>query len=526
MFIKKVCGYLSGGIPTILLSFVACILSLFTVISCDYVRLNFDSINEFNRVFKDPSWFGLGFLNIQDYDEGKTATYWEHNTTCYTYDELSIEHFRSNSIKTALGFGVTSLIMTFLVFILAAVLMCLKKSKTRLVIRGFGFVLSLLSFIFQLCAFRAVFDDENGGVCDPSSYVYFYDSYPHLEFPEIRYMRFFKECTRGPGSRIAVAAAIFQIFTTVWLALNMCVTKMGTFEDKEGNIDATKVDKSMYDSVIPVEDIPIIKPKVAFVDNEEVTEQNVKFSEPPSPPSPLRMPYNGETEKVPSSPNSEKTHPAFEEMEVVESASEEETIPLTIAAVKSEESAQAVDLIAALAFTGGISEDNVQEVDIIAKKEEDMIAEKEEDIQEVDIIAEKEEDVQEVDIIAEKEEIVKGEEEDILKKEEDVEEGTEVKREDFEKVEDIEEEEDLPPLVQKKAPETKDAKIAEDAEPQIAKKEEEIGDKEDVGEEEEVEEEEANDAADALSLYTTDVRKEGEATVGNVRIASMKSGRF
>lgn len=338
--------------------------------------------------------------------------------------------------------------------------MCLKKSTTRAVIRGISFVLSLLSFVLQIVAYKAAFDDENGGVCDPSSYVYWYDSYPHLEYPEVRYMRFFKECSPGPGSKLAIVATVFQIITTVWLALNAaCVSRQGLFEDDEEDVDLKKQDRSAYDSVIPVEPIPLNKPRVAFVDNEEVTEEQVKLTS-------LKMPYNEETEKEPiaSSPNSEKTHPAFEEVEVVESVIEEETVPLTIVAVKSEE------------------------------------------------------DVQEVGKIVEKEETDK--EEDIMKKEEDVEEETEVKREDFEKVEDIEEDVDLPPLVQKKAPETKDAKIAQDAEPQIAKKEKEIADKEDV------EEEEVNDAADAVSLYTTDVRKEGEATVGNVRIASMKSGRF
>jgi hypothetical protein len=52
---------------------------------------------------------------------------------------------------------------------------------------------------------------------------------------------------------------------------------------------------------------------------------------------------------------------------------------------------------------------------------------------------------------------------------------------------------------------------------EIIEKEEEVAEKEEV-------EEDQDDGA--YSLYTTNVRKEAEATVGNVKIASMKSGRF
>lgn len=408
--IKKTCGMIFGEWSTILFSFMATILSILVPLGCDYVRLHFAAINDSNIYFKDPSWFGIGLLYHQNFDENKSSSEWIHNATCYSYDALSLEMFRSSSLESALRPAIGGAALSILVFVIVVLATCIKRGC--FVLRLCNMFFSFLSAMFQLSAFLMAFGDSPGKVCDVDHYRNWYDTYSNFEYPDVRYMKFFKECTTGSTGQIALASISLQFITLLWMIMNIFAKKIALaneIEDANNMKPIKSVDKPGLD-VIPIESITTGNPQqVEFLDDQNAIESEILV---PSPP--LKKEKDIEAGPVPFV-GSEETEPAVEEVDESVGSPNEETIPLTTPAAKEEE--------------------------IVAEKVEDT----------------------------------------------------------------MEELDDLPPLVQKKSVDFQD----------------------EVGLDEEGEESQnQNVAEDAVSLKTTDVRKEGEATVGTVKIASMQSGRF
>jgi hypothetical protein len=409
--LKEICYFVGGEWPTLVFSLIASILSLFTITGCDYVRLNFASINDANRYFKDPSYFGLGFANLQNFDENKNSYKWELNSTCYSYDDLSLEMFGSSSLKSAFTPATAATVLSIIVIIVAIVTKWF-KNKGCYPLRVLNIILSLISAILQIVALQIAFSTNSGGVCDPSTYGdNWYVKYDKFEYLKLRYMKFFSECTLGKTGEIALVCIVFQFITTVWMCLNYCLKKK----------EISSMDSAGADEMNKSDD----KVDIYHQDRDVFLPQK----DPPTPP-----PKEIDIEKGNIQPAlSEELKPPAEEM-----------IPLT----KEDSNVENGDEVEKV--------ENSEEADNVEKDDEVEIVEKDDEIENV-------EKDDEIDNVKKNDEI------------ENVESG---------------EEDDLPPLVERKM-------VVDEG-----------------GEEEDV------------SLYTTDVRKEGEATVGSVKIASMKSGRF
>jgi len=238
---RTVCVFLWGDWVAALWAIVAFLLSLFTFFGCDYVRLNFDAINDSGVYFQQPSWFGLGLSYHQNFDENKNSIIWEHNATCYNYDDLAISMFRSTSLSNAFQFTAIATVMNAILILLICVVICSKRQCY--VGRILNCSASLASTLLQIFAYLSIFSASNGGVCDPSTYGNnWYTKFSPFRYPNTAYMKFFTECTTGATSKIALGSIVCQSLTLLWMCINLFIllrTNAST-EEKEKEEDIVK----------------------------------------------------------------------------------------------------------------------------------------------------------------------------------------------------------------------------------------------------------------------------------------------
>jgi hypothetical protein len=221
-------------IITILLSCGATVLSFFTLFGCDYVRLNFAALSDKFDFFTEPSWFGLGFLTHQNFDEGKNILTWNLSPKCYFYDEVGVDMFRSSSLGSGSVLAICSTGCSTAVLLLT-ILTLFYTGRKCVAIHAMTILLSILSVVYQLIVIVLAFDDENGGVCDPSSYGdNWYDKFPSEKYSNIRYMQFFSECTRGSTFNLAVAAMITESAVAVSIMVSLYLSYISSKAVKEG----------------------------------------------------------------------------------------------------------------------------------------------------------------------------------------------------------------------------------------------------------------------------------------------------
>lgn len=306
-------GVLFGEWATAVLSLIPFFLSLFTLIGCDYVRLHFAALNDSGIYFTNPSWFGIGFINHQDYVTNKNSFSWELNATCSNYDDIGKDIFRSSNLSGSLMLTALATIMAVIVFATIIVLVCIKKSC--FFGRLFNCTLSLTSAVLQIGAIFHAFASSGGGVCDESKYGNnFYGTYSPFEYPKLTYMKFFSKCTMGATGRIAIAAAILQCFTFIWLCLNAVAAK------NKASADTAPVEVQKGRSI--PQQVNKDEQKVAFIDDAGAEEPNVIY--PASPPQSTDDDIEAGMVDHPPSPESSDITEEF-----IEGSAVEEIVPLT-----------------------------------------------------------------------------------------------------------------------------------------------------------------------------------------------------
>jgi hypothetical protein len=461
-----ICGIIWSELTTTLFSLLAFILSLFALIGCDYVRLNFASINDENRYFKQPSWFGLGVMNHQNYDEGKNSYIWNHNSTCYNYDDLATDMFKSTNLSGAFNLAIVATVISLIVLFMSAAMICIKQ-RDWYFFRCTACVLSLVTAILQIAVRFITFNNANGGVCDPVTYGGdsgggggWYASYPPFEYSNVRYMRYFSECTAGSTSSIALSSIVFQVMTTLWVIVNI-TRRVRSSQSASSSSSSSPLDEHKPIKVPTTDDdgppstiTKDIPKELAFVDDGDAEEGMVQH-----PPTYTHTDDDG----VIKQPLVEK--PSIDEKK-------------------------------------GTVRDRVRDieagVDVGVDGNQEVVPHPESEETDAVISAMTSADVEDIKNDDELEPLTAA-----------------VAKEDV--IEEVDEEEGVEAEVEAEAEVTQ---VAEGTDVVAQEEEElEIADKEEDDAEGEEEEED-------FSLYTTDVRKEGEATVGNVKIASMKSGRF
>ncbi len=186
----------------------------------EYVKLHFGPINDLGIYFQNDEYFGLGLFRHQDFNTNKNSRIWEHDATCYDYTEMGSEMFRSTNLKSA-----STSILAAVVFSAATLLVLLSlkykgaQSKSMSITAT---VLSVLAFIFQLVTFMTATKSSADAVC--STDIYFdgwYEKYPPYEYPDMKYMKFFENCTLGSTGKVALAGIIVQAFATLFI---LCTT--------------------------------------------------------------------------------------------------------------------------------------------------------------------------------------------------------------------------------------------------------------------------------------------------------------
>mmetsp|Transcript_17685 Transcript_17685/g.26501 ORF Transcript_17685/g.26501 Transcript_17685/m.26501 type:complete len:391 (+) Transcript_17685:181-1353(+) len=320
--IQQIVGLLLGEWTTSALSILAFLLSLFSLIGCDLVRLNFSAINDLGIFFKQPSWFGIGLINHQNFDENKNSIMWEHNATCYNYDDLGIEMFRSSNLPSSLQMCAIACVLSIIVFFMVVAILCMKKSCFAA--RIFTILASLTSALLQLIAFLHAFSSTGGGVCDPSTYGNnWYESFPPFEYPKVRYMKFFSGCTMGATAQTLAASIAFQLLTLVWLSVNFVLAKKAEARAAEEVNEMKIAEKNTKD-----------EQQMAFIDDGLPDEPEITY-----PVSTSRSRKVDIEEGVPVSPSGESSD-MTEEVE----GPDEEVVPLTTADDKEDEAAAAEEV--------------------------------------------------------------------------------------------------------------------------------------------------------------------------------------
>jgi len=220
--VKKI---LLNPITTLLLPFLALVLGIVSFIGCDFVRLQFGAINENSFIFPNDEWFGLGLVRHQDFATGKTASTWEHSSTCYDYSELDGEMFRSTNVKTASNTFIAALVFSAITMILVLV-MTYRGLQSKSFWLG-ATIISFLSGVLQIVALTTMMDSNGRSVCSIERYAddvggmwAWYVDYPSAIFPHLAYIRFFQSCELGSTGRTAIAGIFFQIAAAVLYILN------------------------------------------------------------------------------------------------------------------------------------------------------------------------------------------------------------------------------------------------------------------------------------------------------------------
>lgn len=204
----------------ILLSFLALNFTIVSFIGCEYVKLHFGPVNDLGIYFQNDEYFGLGLFRHQDFNTNKNSRIWEHDATCYDYTEIGSEMFRSTNLKSASNSFLVAVVFSAATLL---VLLSLKykgaQSKSMSITAT---VFSVLAFIFQLVTFMTATKSSADAVC--STDIYFdgwYEKYPPYEYPDVKYMKFFENCTLGSTGKVALAGIIVQAFATLFI---LCTT--------------------------------------------------------------------------------------------------------------------------------------------------------------------------------------------------------------------------------------------------------------------------------------------------------------
>lgn len=266
-------------------SFLSLNLGIASFLGCDYVRMNFGPINDTTKLFPNDEWFGLGLFRMQDYSTNKSSLVWEHENTCYDYDDAGKEMFASNTIKNAGNLFVTSVILSAVALI--ALLASVYKggaSKSAIVISA---IAAGISAILQAVIFSMIFSGVGDDVCSKSRYDTWYDDYPSVDYPKINYVRFFTECTLGTTGKLAVAGFVFQFIAALFAALNYKF--------------ATSADHTIVSAIPPVD--PMMKNEVAYdeiqtMEKDDDLSLDTESKVPPSPFKPAKSIDAGDRKSV------------------------------------------------------------------------------------------------------------------------------------------------------------------------------------------------------------------------------------
>lgn len=210
---------LSSGIVPVLLSFLAMNFSIVGLIGCDYVRLNFGPINDRGIYFNNDEFFGLGLFRHEDFDTNKNSRIWEHDGTCYDYDDLDTEMFRSSNLSGAAKTFLPGVIFSAITLL---ILLSLKyKGSASKVMTVAALATSALSLIFQGVAHADAMKKQNNAICDPEDYGdEWYERFPFHEYPDVSYMKFFEKCTLGSTGKMVVTGILLQAITFLFIGVN------------------------------------------------------------------------------------------------------------------------------------------------------------------------------------------------------------------------------------------------------------------------------------------------------------------
>jgi len=214
-----VMSLLSSGIIPVLLSFLAMNFSIVGLIGCDYVRLNFGPINERGIYFNNEEFFGLGLFRHEDFDTNKNSRIWEHDGTCYDYDDLDTEMFRASNLSGAAKTFLPGVIFSAITLL---ILLSLKyKGSASKVMTIAALITSALSLTFQAVAHVDATKKQNNAICDPEDYGdEWYERFPLYEYPDVSYMKFFEKCTLGSTGKMVVTGILLQAATFLFIGAN------------------------------------------------------------------------------------------------------------------------------------------------------------------------------------------------------------------------------------------------------------------------------------------------------------------
>jgi hypothetical protein len=201
------------------------------------VRLKFGAINDNAFIFPNDEWFGLGLFRHQDFVTGKTASTWEHSSTCYDYSELDAEMFRSTNVKTAGNTFIAALVFSVLTLV-SVLVMKYWQIQSKAMWMGTAFV-SFISAILQVVAFTKMMDSSGRSVCSIDRYAAdidgmwsWYVDYPSAIFPYVAYARFFQSCEIGSTGKAAIAGMFLQFVVSVLYVLHYFVANCGNKKRK------------------------------------------------------------------------------------------------------------------------------------------------------------------------------------------------------------------------------------------------------------------------------------------------------
>lgn len=219
-FILLVGSYLNGSTLTIILSFLAFTFSIVSLVGCEYVKLHFGVTNDRGIYFQNDEWFGLGLFRHQDFSTNKNSHIWEHDKTCYDYNTMEVDMFRSTNLSTAIKLHTATVIFSSAVLL---VLLSLKNKRGR---GGSSTVvalpISLISSILMTLSFYEALKSHGTAVCSNDNYSsVWYIDYPPTEYPDVSYMKFFQKCTLGSTGKIALTGIFFQALTTLFCSINV-----------------------------------------------------------------------------------------------------------------------------------------------------------------------------------------------------------------------------------------------------------------------------------------------------------------
>lgn len=214
-----VMSLLSSGIIPVLLSFLAMNFSIVGLIGCDYVRLNFGPINDRGIYFNNEEFFGLGLFRHEDFDTNKNSRIWEHDGTCYDYDDLDTEMFRASNLSGAAKTFLPGVIFSAITLL---ILLSLKyKGSASKVITIAALFTSALTLIFQGVAHADAMKKQDNAICDPEDYGdEWYERFPLHEYPDVSYMKFFEKCTLGSTGKMVVTGILLQAVTFLFIGAN------------------------------------------------------------------------------------------------------------------------------------------------------------------------------------------------------------------------------------------------------------------------------------------------------------------